>query len=286
MSNNDVKKGIAIQAKADAEKIEKLAKGLNAHRSVLANLESGQTEIRDAMGIVLDDMSAGEAKYLYDLEVKKTPNELDHTEKSDLNLCTFDHNRFISRLQNNINKYYVISNIFETWFFNNRGREWDNKRGEIENLIQRHFYPVYKENVNYLYDISLKIKSNSKDIIDIYFDNLDKNLNSIKSIYLQGKSDSSDSNAIGIGLHISNLRQIYNNENCDINKYKLILSFSNEEYQIDGKYNQSEYEIDFNTDKNEIINIKDLFYKNQYPINQFPKCKINLYLFISQFSLL
>ena len=190
---------------------------------------------------------------------------------NDLNLCTFDHNRFISRLQNNINKYYVISNIFETWFFNNRGREWDNKRGEIENLIQRHFYPVYKENVNYLYDISLKIKSNSKDIIDIYFDNLDKNLNSIKSIYLQGKSDSSDSNAIGIGLHISNLRQIYNNENCDINKYKLILSFSNEEYQIDGKYNQSEYEIDFNTDKNEIINIKDLFYKNQYPINQFPK---------------
>ena len=89
MSNSDVKKGIAIQAKADAEKIEKLAKGLNAHRTVLASLESGQTEIRDAMGIVLDDMSAGEAKYLYDLQVKKTPDELDHTEKRVLCACIY-----------------------------------------------------------------------------------------------------------------------------------------------------------------------------------------------------
>lgn len=89
MSNSDVKKGIAIQAKADAEKIEKLAKGLNAHRSVLASLESGQTEIRDAIGIVLDDMSAGEAKYLYDLQVKKTPDELDHTEKRVLCACIY-----------------------------------------------------------------------------------------------------------------------------------------------------------------------------------------------------
>ena len=89
MSNNDIKKGIAIQAKADAEKIEKLAKGLNAHRSVLANLESGQTEIRDAMGIVLDDMAAGEAKYLYDLQVQKTPAELDQTEKRVLCACIY-----------------------------------------------------------------------------------------------------------------------------------------------------------------------------------------------------
>lgn len=89
MSKEDVKKGIAIQAKADAEKIEKLAKGLNAHRTVLTSLETGQTEIRDAMGIVLDDMSAGEAKFLYDLQVKKTPDELDHTEKRVLCACIY-----------------------------------------------------------------------------------------------------------------------------------------------------------------------------------------------------
>ena len=190
---------------------------------------------------------------------------------NDLNLCTLNHNKFISKLAKNINKYYVTSNFLESWFFNNRGREWDNKRGEIENLIQRHFYPVYKENINYLYDISLKIKSNSKDIIDIYFDNLDKNLNSIKSIYLQGKSGSSDNNNVGIGLQISNLQQIYNNENYDMDEYNLILSFRNEENKIDKKYKQTEFTIKFNTKKNEIKNINDLFYKIQYPINQFPK---------------
>ena len=116
MSNNDVKKGIAIQAKADAEKIEKLAKGLNAHRSVLANLESGQTEIRDAMGIVLDDMSAGEAKYLYDLEVKKTPNELDHTEKRVLCACIYtllssysQNSSYQTEFYTNLEKYLGVS---------------------------------------------------------------------------------------------------------------------------------------------------------------------------------
>lgn len=89
MSKKDVKKGIAIQAKVDAEKVEKLAQGLNAHKSVLANLESGQTQIRDAIGIVLDDMSAGEAKLLYDLEVKKTPEDLDITEKRVLCACLY-----------------------------------------------------------------------------------------------------------------------------------------------------------------------------------------------------
>jgi hypothetical protein len=81
MSSKDVKKGIAIQANADAAKVEKLAKGLNAHKAVLATLESGQYEIRDAMGIVLDDLSAGEAQMKYNLQVTKTVSELDYTEK-------------------------------------------------------------------------------------------------------------------------------------------------------------------------------------------------------------
>lgn len=116
MSKNDIKKGIAIQAKADAEKVEKLAKGLNAHRSVLANLESGQTEIRDAMGIVLDDMSAGEAKYLYDLQVKKTPDELDQTEKRVLCACIYtllssygQNSTYQTEFYINLEKYLGIS---------------------------------------------------------------------------------------------------------------------------------------------------------------------------------
>ena len=62
-----------------------------------------------------------------------------HSIMNDLNLCTFNHNLFISKLAENINKYYIVSSLFETWFFNNKGREWDSKREEIENLIRSHF---------------------------------------------------------------------------------------------------------------------------------------------------
>ncbi len=89
MSSKDVKKGIAIQAKADAEKVEKLFKGLQAHRDILEGLESGQGEIRDTMGIVLDDMSDEEARRLFDLQIKKTPDELDETEKRILCACIY-----------------------------------------------------------------------------------------------------------------------------------------------------------------------------------------------------
>ena len=194
---------------------------------------------------------------------------------NDLNLYTFNHNNFISKLGKNINKYYVISNFLEKWIFTNQGREWDYKRGEIENLMKRHFYPVFNENRNYLYDISSKLKSNSQDIVDIYFDNLDKNLNSIKSMFLQGKADLDDSNnsnvLMGISIQISKLRQIYNNENCDLNKYRLILHFGNVANVIEKKYKKFEFIINFDTKNNEIININDLFYKNQYPITAFPK---------------
>ena len=199
---------------------------------------------------------------------------------NDLNLYTFNHNGFISKLEKNISSYFVISNILEKWFFNNKGREWDYKRGEMENLMKRHFYPIVKENRNYLYDISSKLKSNTQDIVDIYFDNLDKNMNSLKSIYLQGKADICDSNNVnmGIGIQISKLRQIYNNEHCDMNRYKLNVSFGNVAGEMEKKYKKAEYIINFDTKNNEIININDLFYKSQYPIQAFPKYVIFILL--------
>ena len=129
MSNNDIKKGIAIQAKADAEKIEKLAQGLSAHRAVLSNLESGQSEIRDSIGIVLDDMSAVEAKHLYDLKVKKTPGEMDYTEKRVLCACVFTLlSAFNQDSENqrafysNLEKYLGVAerkNDFDFWLLDN-----------------------------------------------------------------------------------------------------------------------------------------------------------------------
>ena len=107
---------------------------------------------------------------------------------------TFDKNNFISKLGDNINKYYVVTGFFEKWFFSTQGREWDSKRGELENLIRRHLYPVYEENKNYLMEISNKLKENSEKIIENLFDNLDNKLSSIKSLYFQGTSDYDDSN--------------------------------------------------------------------------------------------
>ena len=89
MNNKDIKKGIAIQAEADAAKVEKLSEGLKTHKAVLEGLEFGQGEIREAMGVVLNDMSAGEAKMLFDLQIKKTPGELDMTEKRILCACIY-----------------------------------------------------------------------------------------------------------------------------------------------------------------------------------------------------
>ena len=193
---------------------------------------------------------------------------------NDLNLETFAHNKFIARLGQNINKFYVVANVLEKWFNNSAGREWDFKRGEIENLMKRHFLTVYNENRNYLYDISLKLMTNTQNIIDVFYENINKNLGTIKSIYFNGGENNNinEQNVfMGIGLQISKIRQIYNNENSDNNQYKLLISFGNKEDQTEQRYNQYEFIINFDTMKNEIINIQDLIYKNQYPIYQFPK---------------
>lgn len=85
MSNKDLKKGIAIQAKADAEKIEKLAKGLTAHKEVLTHLQSGQTEIRVAKPVYSSaQMNEEEAKQVC---TWKYPGELAIYNFSDWEKC-------------------------------------------------------------------------------------------------------------------------------------------------------------------------------------------------------
>lgn len=126
MSRNDVKKGIATQANADAAKVEKLARGLNSHKAVLAALKTGQDEIRDAMSIVLDDLSAGEAQMKYNLLVTKTVSELDHTEKRVLCACiytlisSYDQNAPIQiSFYTNLEKYLHITERKSDFNFEN-----------------------------------------------------------------------------------------------------------------------------------------------------------------------
>lgn len=111
MSNKDVKRGIAIQANTDAAKVEKLVKGLKAHREVLTNLESNQFEIRDSMDIILNDLSDSEALRNYNIQITKEVTELDITEKRVLCACIYT--LLSSYHQNNIDQTSFYTNLEE-----------------------------------------------------------------------------------------------------------------------------------------------------------------------------
>ena len=207
-----------------------------------------------------------------DILVCKSVSEIQSI-TNDLFLHTFNRNKFISKLQENLNKFYVVSNFFEKWFFSNKSRQWDSKRGDLENLIKRHFFPVYGENKNYLLEIKDKLKNTSQEIINLIFDNLDNKLISMKSLYLQGTADFDDSNSfMGICVQISKLKQIYNNENCDINEYTLVISFGDTaDKQELAKYEHEQFKINFDSQNNEILNLQDLFYKKEFKNVQSPR---------------
>ena len=81
MGKKDIQKGIEIQARADAAKAEKIARGLEAHAEVLEQVKSYQEGIQDTLGVVLSDMSEADAEKLYGLRSRKKPIELDATER-------------------------------------------------------------------------------------------------------------------------------------------------------------------------------------------------------------
>ena len=190
---------------------------------------------------------------------------------NDLISKIFNFNKFIYILEKNVNKFYVISNILEKWFFNNRGREWDAKRDEIQNLINSHFTSVYKENTNYLYPISLYLKSNPQQTFNVYFDNLDRKLNSIKSLYFQGTNFDVSNAIIGVMIHISKLQQIYNNDTNYMEDYNLIFSFGEIESEMGKNYEKLAVKVSFDSELNKIRNIPDLFFKEQFRGDKFPK---------------
>ena len=205
---------------------------------------------------------------------------------NDLITHTFNHNKFIFTLEKNVNKFYVMSSFLEKWLFNNKGREWDSKRDELQNLIYQHFVPIYKENTNYLFPISLQLTNNAQQMYNFYFENLDNKLSSIKSLYGQGTSNFDDSNTItGIMVHISKLQQIYNNDINYIDEYKLVLSFGDTANEIGQNYPKLEVRLSFDSDKNKINNIPELFFKEQFNADKIPKY-IHIALTDSQYNII
>ena len=191
---------------------------------------------------------------------------------NDLILHTFNYNKFIFELEKNVNKFYVVSSFLEKWFFNNRGREWDSKRDEVQNLINEHFVSVFNENTNYLYPISLYLNKSTQQMYNFYFENLDNKLGAIKSIYCQGTANFDDSNSItGVMIQISKLQQIYNNDCRYIGEYKLVISFGDTSAEMGKNSEKIEHKLSFDCDKNKIKNISDLLSKFQFKVEQFPK---------------
>ena len=193
---------------------------------------------------------------------------------NDLALHTFNHNKFIITLEKNIRNFFVYSSVFEKyiWFLNNKGREWDVKRGDLENLILSHFKPVYNENNNYLKEINKSLNKNAREIYNDYLNYLKKKLKSIQSVYYNHDSyneDCSDMETL-VMIHVSKLQHIYNNYNNDLNEYKLNISFGDDNLEI-GKINKKEFNLEFDNDNNKINDISNLYLKEKFEGYNVPK---------------
>jgi len=88
MSKKDFKKGVAAQAKIDAAKEDKIAKGLKAHGEILNNISEHQNQIQSALDIIIDDWADSDASD-YGLDSTNLPSVMDITEKRVLCACVF-----------------------------------------------------------------------------------------------------------------------------------------------------------------------------------------------------
>jgi len=126
VSKRDIQRGIEIQANADAEKQEKMAKGLEKQGELLAEIKEGQHEVRNAVGVVLDEMAAEEAQDLFDFEIVKGPRDLGRNEK--LALCAAiytlmdkfgQNNDFQTIFYLNLEKYLGVNRRITGFNFDN-----------------------------------------------------------------------------------------------------------------------------------------------------------------------
>ena len=173
---------------------------------------------------------------------------------------TFNKNKFIFALEKNVNTF------FTKLFNKQKNKKWDNKRGDIENLNYKLFYPVNEENNKYLKKIEDSPSINTQEIYKNYKIKLDNKLKPIKSLYFKQDDFSNDDQDMGTGimLRVSKLQQFYNNDNNNNQEYKLYIFFDDEEYDKNP--------INLNVENNEIKEDgNDLFIKKKFKKYNFPK---------------
>ena len=176
---------------------------------------------------------------------------------------TFNINKFKVHLQKSLDEIYYLTGKFEKYIKRDEKRAWDDKRAKICKLINNHFEPIYEENMKYLLQIKDELDRQSKSVKDIYeeyFKNLseENSLKLVKSLYKTSNR---------IMVQISKFQQIYNNQIKDLNEFKLEISFE----KIEDITPVKSYNINFDTDKNEIKNIQELYFEVSFPANHLPE---------------
>ena len=168
----------------------------------------------------------------------------------------FNNNKFIFALEKNVNKFFISPDFFTNLFYKQNIQEWDNKRGDIEDLNYKLFHSVYEENNKYLN----KIKE-SPNIYENYFH--DDKLKPIKEFYFKQDDSSNEDQDMrtGIILRVSKLQQFYNNDNNKNQEYKLIIFF----------YDKKEFDLNFINQNNKIKNTNELYIKKEFQKYHFPE---------------
>ena len=185
---------------------------------------------------------------------------------NNLILCTFNNNKFIFALEKNVNKFFISPCFLTRYFFKQRIQQWDNKRGDIENLNYKLFHSVAEENNIYLKKIVDTPSINIQEIYANYLNKLDNKLKPIKSIYFK-QDDSSNGEQdwdTGIMLRVSKLQQFYNNNTKNNQEYKLIIFFDDEN-DGDG------FDLSFDSQNNKINDTSNLYIKKKFQKYNFPK---------------
>ena len=181
---------------------------------------------------------------------------------------TFNNNKFIFALEKNVNRFFLAKGSFKQ-----KSQEWDNKRGDIEDLNYKLFRSVNEENNKYLKKIEDNPSINNLEIYKIYLNKLDNKFKSIKSIYCKQDDSSNDEQDwdTGIMLRVSNLQQFYNNDNKN-QEYKLTIFFDDENDKDENDKDENDKDkINLKFENNKIISDSDLFIKKKFNKYDFPK---------------
>jgi hypothetical protein len=115
----------------------------------------------------------------------KTVREME-TIFSDLISKSFNNEKFIQLVKENVDSFYNTNNIIETFIDYNQNTTWDFKRAKIESKLDKFFTKVESENNVFLKKFAESKTSLGHYGIEIISDNLKHKLYNVRNVYTTG----------------------------------------------------------------------------------------------------